>query len=76
MTKYKTLAELKAAIDEKRLVLGDDDAVTLDNDSTSLYVLSPTPEDPENHENVFNGGTPDELLRQALDLLGIPWEEA
>jgi len=70
--KYKTLAELKAAYDSGEL--SKDNPVTLDNDSTSVY----TEGDEENDiggECVFSEH-PADLMEQALDLLGIPWENA
>lgn len=59
--KYKTLAELKAAYDAKEIT----EPVMLDNDCSFAY---------EGSEKVFDGGGPEELLREALDLLGIPNE--
>jgi hypothetical protein len=70
---YKTLAELKAAYDR-----GDVKAsLTLDNDQTSIYDYTgdgdpETDEDPNAWQKVFDMH-PDDLLQQALDLLGIPW---
>lgn len=66
--KYKTLAELKAAIDAGT---HSGDPICLDNDSTTIYS-----DDDGDYEEIFEGGTPGELLIQALDLLGIPWENA
>ena len=72
--KYKTLADLKAAIDSKKVYLGET-KITIDN-SCTLYE--------EEIEDVDENGTPlltpslllsensEELLKQALDLLGIP----
>lgn len=59
--KYKTLAELKAAYDAKEMT----EPLMLDNDSTFAH---------DEHGRVFEGGGPEELLREALDLLGIPNE--
>jgi len=43
----------------------------LDNDSASVYVQ--TGSDMENYEGVFEMH-PDDVMEQALDLLGIPHE--
>lgn len=74
MRKYKTLKALKKALDTKQLKLNkrNGEAITLDNDSTSLYVTDP--KDPDDCIQIFDGGTPSELLIAALDLLGIPWQ--
>lgn len=64
-----TLEELIAAYKSGELTR----PLTIDNDDTFLYVQT-DPNDETSWENVFNGGTPGELLEQALDLLGIPHE--
>lgn len=78
--KYKTLADLKAAIDSKKVYLGDS-KLTIDNDSTTLY----EEEIEDKDENgtllitpalLFDGGMPEDLLKEALDLLGIPNDAA
>jgi hypothetical protein len=70
--KYRTLAELKAAYDTA--VLTDRDCIILDNDSTPVYLWE---EDEDDHaEKVFDGGCPEQLLEEALTLLGIPWRGA
>jgi hypothetical protein len=71
--RYKTLAELKAAFDKHELDVQD--FLVIDNDSTAVWVS-------DEHGNyhasakVFEGGTPTRLLREALTLLGIPWDNA
>lgn len=76
MKTYKTLKALKKALDTKQLKLkrGSRECIILDNDSTSLYVEDP--KDPEDAIKIFDGGTPNDLLIEALDLLGIPWDMA
>lgn len=64
-----TLEELIAAYKSGELTR----PLTIDNDDTFLYVQT-DPADETSWENVFNGGTPRELLEHALDLLGIPHE--
>jgi hypothetical protein len=59
---YQTLADLKQALDSGEV----SGTVTLDNDETFLYT---------DGAEVFRMH-PYDLLRQALDLLGIPHEEA
>jgi len=67
---YETLAELKAAIDAG--IVSVDCVITIDNDSTSMY-----PEDDDGFsEKIFDGGNPEDLLAEALDLLGIRHEPA
>ncbi len=63
MPKYNNLAELKAAYESGELSKGN--ALTLDNDCSDVFV---------DGEPVFNGDGPDGLIREALELLGIPWE--
>jgi hypothetical protein len=66
--KYKTLQELKDAIDNKD-PLTTNAYLTIDNDSTSIYS-----EEDEDGDCIllFDGGMPEALLKEALDLLGIP----
>lgn len=64
---YRSLAEFRAACDEMRADGREPPAVTLDNDSTYAYL---------GDECLFGGLEEHELLKQALDLLGIPHEEA
>lgn len=76
--KYKTLAELKAAIDSKEVYLGDSkltiDSCTLyeeeieDKDENGTLLITPA--------LLFDGGMPEDLLKEALDLLGIPNDAA
>ena len=72
--KYKSLAALKAAIDSGEIVLTDDDCIRIDNDCCTLYVKDP--DDPDDVVRIFDGGFPADLLKQALDLLGIPNQPA
>lgn len=60
--KYKNLKELKAAYDSGEL--SRDNVITLDNDSSYVYV---------DDEKVYDGPGY-ELREEALDLLGIPTE--
>jgi hypothetical protein len=64
--KYKTLESLQNAIKSGELKLGEYDRLTIDNDSTYLYV---------NDEKVFEMH-PAILLEKALELLSIPWDNA
>ena len=59
--KYKTLKALRDAYKTKRIT----GPLILDNDCSFVY---------EGEEKVFDGGGPEELLPEALDLLGIPNE--
>lgn len=61
--KYKSLKELKKAYDSSELT----DPICLDNDDSFVYV---------GEEKVYQGGTPEELLDEALELLKIPSEGA
>lgn len=60
MAKYKTLAELQRAYDRGDVT----EPLMLDNDDTNAY---------EGDEKVFSAH-PDQVLEDALDLLGIPHE--
>jgi hypothetical protein len=64
MAKYKTLKELQAAFAVGALRDAEDAVLWLDNDQTTIYV---------DNERVFEMH-PEDLLEQALTLLGIPWE--
>ena len=64
--KYDTLRQLKDAYDGGQL--GRDVPLMLDNDSADVY-------DEASNEDVFEMH-PYDLLRQALDLLGIPHDQA
>jgi hypothetical protein len=77
--KYKTLAELKAAYDSGEIPR--DWVLMIDNDNTNVYeqnvfIRSNGSEVVEAGEKIFEGGMPEDLLTQALDLLGIPNEPA
>jgi len=72
--KYTTLKQLKDAIDSKELVLGECEALTIDNDETYLYIQDPASTDEEDTIQVASI-KPRDLLNQALDLLGIPWDD-
>lgn len=67
MPKYKTLRELQTAYQRGKLT----ESLMLDNDTTSVYVQ--TGPDEDDYEAAFEMH-PDDLLGQALDLLGIPHE--
>jgi hypothetical protein len=62
MPRYATLAELKEGYDSGEIP--NDNPLTLDNDSCSVYV---------NDELVYEGPGY-EIREEALTLLGIPWE--
>jgi hypothetical protein len=65
--KYETLAELRAAFKSGELDR-EQDRLVVDNDSAHVYV-----EDEQGRDvKVYQGGTPEELLDEALDLLRIP----
>ena len=67
--KYKNLEDLAEAFEWGEL--SKDNPLCLDNDSTRCYI-----DTGEEWETVFDGGDPNKLLREALTLLGIPWENA
>ena len=66
--KYKTLKELKEALDNGEIEIdpGSGDGLTIESDITYFYV---------DDECVFRMH-PSDLLEEALDLLGIPWQIA
>ena len=66
--KYKTLTELKNAIDKGEIQVHpeDGDCLMVDADSTYFYL---------DDEVVFRMH-PSDLLEEALNLLNIPWENA
>jgi hypothetical protein len=64
--KYKTLRELQQACDQARAEGQEPPVLTLDNDDTHAY---------QDGECVFRMH-PADLIEQALDLLGIPRQEA
>ena len=64
--KYKTLKELRKAYKSGELDR-DADPLVLDNDCSMVY---------HNGERVYFGDMPEDTLRDALDLLNIPWEDA
>lgn len=73
--KYKTLAELKSAIDSG--LVPKEWSITIDNDSTSMYEETEEMDSKgdlviESGERIFDGGMPEDLLAEALDLLRIP----
>lgn len=72
--KYKTLAELKAAYDSS--LLDSKDRMVLDNDCVHVWTFK--------HGDFIAGepvawsifdAHPEQVLRDALDLLGIPWKD-
>lgn len=66
--KYKTLRELKEALDNGEIEIDPEsgDGLTLESDITYFYV---------DDECVFRMH-PSDLIEEALDLLGIPWQIA
>jgi hypothetical protein len=66
--KYKTLKELKEALDQGAVQVDPEggDCLVVESDSTYFYL---------DDECVFRKH-PSDLLEEALDLLGIPWESA
>jgi pyruvate-formate lyase-activating enzyme len=67
--KYPTLWDLVVAYKKGEMT----EPIVLDNDQTTVYVY------PEGQREfiptiVFSGGDPGMLLREALRLLGVPWE--
>jgi len=66
--KYTTLRELKKALDQGEIQLnpGNGDCLIVDADSTYFYL----------DEEVVFRKHPSDLLEEALNLLGIPWENA
>lgn len=71
--KYTTLAELLDAVKNDELDLKDCRPLRLDNDSATLDIRGEE-EDGEEDVRIFHIH-PAQLMEQALDLLGIPWEE-
>ena len=65
-TRYKTLKELKEALDNGEIELDPErgDYLTVESDSTYFYL---------DDECVFRMH-PTDLIEEALDLLGIPWQ--
>ena len=66
MPRYTTLAELQHAVTRARAAGEEPPSLVLDNDDTFAY---------QDGECAFRMD-PETLLEQALDLLGIPHEEA
>ncbi|RLB28208.1 MAG: hypothetical protein DRG87_09820 [Deltaproteobacteria bacterium] len=66
--KYKSLKELKEALDKGEIQANpaNGDCLIVDSDSIYFYL---------DDECVFRMH-PSDLLEEALDLLGIPWENA
>jgi hypothetical protein len=76
MMQFTTLKELVEAIKGGSLVLGENDALTIDNDDTYLYTYKGRGEcGLREYAQIFSMDT-QELLEQALDLLGIPHKPA
>lgn len=72
--KYKTLKDLKVALDSGELKLkAPRDRLVIDNDVCFLYLHSE--EDEDDATCVFRLH-PADLLEQALELMGIPWDNA
>jgi hypothetical protein len=70
--KFKTLAEFKVFCDRERAVGVTPPTLMLDNDTTDAYD-DDLVNDGEDSEKVFEMH-PDQVLEEALDLLGIPHE--
>jgi hypothetical protein len=66
--KYTTLKELKEALDKGEIQVNPENGDCLMVDSDSIYFYL-------DDECVFRRH-PSDLLEEALDLLGIPWENA
>lgn len=66
--KYRTLKELKEALDNGEIELNQesDEGLTLESDIAYFYI---------DDECVFRMH-PSDLIEEALDLLGIPWQIA
>jgi len=66
--KFKTLKELKEALDKREIEIDPEsgDGLTLESDIAYFYV---------DDECVFRMH-PSDLIEEALDLLGIPWQIA
>lgn len=64
MDRYNSLAELYGAFQSGQLRRTKGYFLLLDNDSASMW---------DGQGEIFEMH-PEELLRQALDMLGIPWE--
>ena len=60
--RYDSLAALQQAYQDG--VLGPEDRLIIDNDSSYLYI---------DGEPVYQGPGPEGLAREACDLLGIVW---
>jgi len=65
--KYKTIAELKQAIDAGEV--SKDVEVVLDNDCASVYLIV----DEDDIEYLWHGDGPYDAAEQALDALDIKW---
>lgn len=72
MVRYETLAELKAAYDSGELSKLKY-KVWLDNDDASILAEDDITTDGDTDTHIFEVH-PEDLLEQALDLLGVPWE--
>jgi len=71
--KYKTFAELVSAVKDGSLdVKGQELFLVIDNDNVSMN--SYDEEDSDNDVCYFTDKTPSEVLIEALEILGIPWE--
>lgn len=74
MKQYKSLVDLKRAMDSGELKL-DNEHLTIDNDSTYLYLHFENENGVEDGECVFEMH-PSQLLMEALDILDIPHDYA
>jgi hypothetical protein len=71
--RYETIAQLAAAYASGELDRTSN-PVVLDNDSTNVFAEDV--DRPGEFVKVFSGGGPEDLLREVLDLLGVPYEDA
>lgn len=76
MTKYKTLKELQEAIQSGEVDMSKCYPLCIDNDSTHIYTKTIDEDGDEDIGICLFSLHPADLMGEALDLLGIPWEEA
>ncbi len=68
--KYKTLAELNQAYRQGEVT----EALMLDNDDASVWIGEDSEDDLAGTVQLAYESHPTQLLEDALDLLGIPWD--
>lgn len=71
--RHETIARLAAAYAAGELDRADNPLI-IDNDSTTVFIEDVSK--PGGFVKVFDGGSPKDLLQEALDLLGIPYQNA